>query len=115
MAYLFANSKVENFQKFPLSHGIALMFLILGHSFVQRPSSDLSFRFDTHACKHFHLLSDAMIHLHGVDGQTMEKLHLCGVQLCANDTKIYRELVDPFIDTQLLQADLNNLNEWDCK
>lgn len=39
-----------------------LMFLISGHSFVQRPSSDLSFRFDTSASEHFHLLGDAMIH-----------------------------------------------------
>jgi len=37
------------------------------------------------------------------------------IKLYADDTEIYRELVDPFIDTQLLQADLNNLNEWACK
>lgn len=55
------------------------MFLISGHSFVRRPSSDLSFRFNTHAFEHFHLLGDTMIHLHGVDGRAMEKLHLYGV------------------------------------
>ena len=37
------------------------------------------------------------------------------IKLYADDTKIHRELADPFIDTQLLQPDLNNLNEWACK
>ena len=37
------------------------------------------------------------------------------VKLYADDTKIYRELVDPIIDSQLLQADLANLSEWACK
>ena len=37
------------------------------------------------------------------------------VKLYADDTKIYRELADPIIDSQLLQADLANLSEWACK
>ena len=30
----------------------------------------------------------------------------------ADDTKIYREIIDPIIDCQLFQDDLNNLSEW---
>ena len=37
------------------------------------------------------------------------------VKLYADDTKIYRKILDPIIDYQLLQADLNNLSEWACK
>ena len=34
------------------------------------------------------------------------------VKLCADDTKIYREIIDPIIDCQLLQNDLTNISEW---
>ena len=34
------------------------------------------------------------------------------VKLYADDTKIYREIIDPAIDCQFLQDDLNNLSEW---
>ena len=34
------------------------------------------------------------------------------VKLYADDTKIYREIIDPIIDCQILQDDLNNLSEW---
>ena len=37
MANLFANSKFENFQKFPLSHGIALFRFLLFACLVLRP------------------------------------------------------------------------------
>ena len=37
------------------------------------------------------------------------------VKLYADDTKICREIIDPIIDCQLLQDDLNNLREWDRK
>ena len=37
------------------------------------------------------------------------------VKLYADDKKIYRKILDPIIDCQLLQADLNNLSEWACK
>ena len=37
------------------------------------------------------------------------------VKLYVDDMKIYREIIDPIIDCQLLQDDLNNLNEWACK
>ena len=50
--------------------------LILGHSFVQRLSSDLRSNFDARAAEHFNLLGDAVIHLHGVGGHTMKKLCL---------------------------------------
>ena len=35
--------------------------------------------------------------------------------LNADDTKIYRELVDHILDSQLLKADLTNRSEWACK
>ena len=50
--------------------------LILGHSFVRRLSSDLSSNFDARASEHFDLVGDAVIHLHGVGGRTVEKLRL---------------------------------------
>lgn len=34
------------------------------------------------------------------------------VKLYADDTKIYREIIDPIKDSQLLQDDLNNLSAW---
>ena len=34
------------------------------------------------------------------------------VKLYADDTKIYREIIDPIIDCQLLQNDLTNISEW---
>ena len=34
------------------------------------------------------------------------------VKLYADDTKIYRQIVDPINDPQLLQMDLSNLMEW---
>ena len=34
------------------------------------------------------------------------------VKLYADDTKIYRQIVDPIKDPQLLQIDLSNLMEW---
>ena len=34
------------------------------------------------------------------------------MKLYANDTKIYRQIVDPIKDPQLLQMDLSNLMEW---
>ena len=50
--------------------------LILGHSFVRRLSSDLRSNFDARAAKHFNLLGDAVIHLHGVGGRTLKKFRL---------------------------------------
>ena len=50
--------------------------LILGHSFVRRLSSDLKSNFDARAAKHFNLLGDAVIHLHGVGGRTLKKFRL---------------------------------------
>ena len=37
------------------------------------------------------------------------------VKLYADDTKIYRQIVDPIKDRQLLQMDLSNLMEWASK
>ena len=37
------------------------------------------------------------------------------IKLHADDKKIYRKILDPIIDCQLLQADLNNLSEWASK
>ena len=37
------------------------------------------------------------------------------LQLYADDTKIYREIKDPKLDTQILQADLDNLSSWAAK
>ena len=34
------------------------------------------------------------------------------VKLYADDTKIYRQIVDPVKDPKLLQMDLSNLMEW---
>ena len=34
------------------------------------------------------------------------------VKLYADDTTIYREIIDPIIDCQLLQNDLTNISEW---
>ena len=34
------------------------------------------------------------------------------MKLNADDTKIYRQIVDPIKDPQLLQMDLSNLMEW---
>ena len=34
------------------------------------------------------------------------------VKLYADDTKIYKEIIDPIIDCQLLQDDVNNLGDW---
>lgn len=48
--------------------------LILSHSFVRRLSSHLSSSFNTRASEHFLLLGNAIIHLHGVGGRTVEKL-----------------------------------------
>ena len=50
--------------------------LILGHSFVRRLSSDLRSNFDACAAKHFNLLGDAVIHLHGVGSRTLKKFRL---------------------------------------
>ena len=50
--------------------------LVLGDSFVRRLSSDLSSNFDARASQHFDLVGDAVIHLHGVGGRTVEKLRL---------------------------------------
>ena len=50
--------------------------LILGHSSVRRLSSDLRSNFDARAAKHFNLLGDAVIHLHGVGGRTLKKFRL---------------------------------------
>jgi hypothetical protein len=33
-------------------------------------------------------------------------------KLFADDTKIYREINDPTIDTVILQSDLNSVSEW---
>jgi hypothetical protein len=37
---------------------------------------------------------------------------LSKVKLYADDTKIYREIKDPVLDTHILQNDLNSLDEW---
>lgn len=37
------------------------------------------------------------------------------MKLYANDTKIYRQIVDPIKDPQLLQIDLSNVMEWGRK
>ena len=37
------------------------------------------------------------------------------MKLYADDTKIYRQIVDPIKDPQLLQMDLSNLMEWGRK
>jgi AraC-like DNA-binding protein len=34
------------------------------------------------------------------------------IKLFADDTKIYREIKDPTIDTVILQSDLNSVSEW---
>ena len=34
------------------------------------------------------------------------------IKLYADDRKIFRKIIDPTIDCQLLQDDLNNLSEW---
>ena len=53
-----------------------LTVLIMGHSFVRRLSSDLKSNFHARAVEHFYLWGDALIHLHGVGGRTVETLRL---------------------------------------
>jgi len=49
--------------------------VILGHSFVKRLQSDLKVPFDARADSNFHLEGTATVHLFGVGGRTIEKLH----------------------------------------
>ena len=53
-----------------------LTVLISGHSSVRRLSSDLLSNFDACASEQFDLVGDAVIHLHGVGGRTVEKRRL---------------------------------------
>ena len=48
------------------SNSLAYLLQFLGHSFVQRLSSDVRANFDAHAAEHFSCLGDTFIHLHGV-------------------------------------------------
>ena len=47
--------------------------------------------------------------------QHIKKCVSSAVKLYANDTKIYRQIVDPIKDPQLLQIDLSNVMEWGRK
>ena len=49
--------------------------LVLGHSFIRRLRDDLRLHFDSRADDTFGLSDDANVHLHGVGGLTVARLH----------------------------------------
>ena len=52
--------------------------LVFGHSFVKRLRDDLRSSFDPRADETFNLSGDAIVHLYGVGGQTLRRLHQRG-------------------------------------
>lgn len=56
------------------------------------------------------------LNMNGIDGSLLLWFRTdcitSKVKLYADDTKIYRQLIDPVLDTQALQHDLDHLREW---
>jgi len=76
--------------------------LLLGHSFIRRLKEDLSRAFDVRASLEFGLHGVANVHLHGVGGRTVAKLHTF-------DLGVVRQLKPDIVILEVGTNDLNNL------
>ena len=76
--------------------------LIFGHSFVRRLKEDLQAHFDVRADETFGLAGDAIVHLHGVGGRTVQKL-------CEHDLGVISSLKPQAIILEIGTNDLSKL------